>query len=82
MRQEIEKELSSLQPLSPAVMDLMTFEGFSRWYNRMQHYYPTKEDAYEALEYHYKRITGRRRYSEMKSFYKIQQLKSKANTAK
>ena len=46
----------------------MTIEGFARWFERMEYLYPTKEDAYEALEFHYQRLLGRRRYSEYSSF--------------
>jgi hypothetical protein len=68
MRLQVERELISIKPVSPQVRELMTFEGFTRWYERMQYLYPTKEDAYEALEAHHLRIFGRRRYSEYTSF--------------
>lgn len=69
-RKEIEAELSSLVPVSAEVREMMSIAGFTRWYERMQQLYPTKEDAYEALEFHYQRLTGNRRYSEIRSFRK------------
>ena len=69
-RAELESELKALHPISPAVRELMSLPGFAHWFDRMQHLYPTKEDAYEALEHHYQRLTGRRRYSELRSFLK------------
>ena len=67
-RKEVDAELSALAPVSPHVRELMTIEGFARWFERMEYLYPTKEDAYEALEFHYQRLLGRRRYSEYSSF--------------
>ena len=73
-RLELEAELSALLPVSPAVRELMSLPGFAKWFDRMQHLYPTKEDAYEALEHHYQRLTGRRRYSELRSFLKARMI--------
>lgn len=67
-RKEVDAELSVLAPISPEVRELMTVEGFARWFGRMKTLYPTYEEAYEALESHYQRLTGRRRYSEYSSF--------------
>lgn len=70
-REEIEAELSALAPISPQVRELMTVEGFARWFGRMKMLYPTYEEAYEALERHYERIFGSRRYSEYDSFRSV-----------
>ena len=67
-REEIEAELSSIASISPQVRELMSVEGFARWFGRMKMLYPTYEEAYEALEAHYERIFGCRRYSEYDSF--------------
>lgn len=67
-RKEVDAELSALVPISPEVRELMTVEGFARWFGRMKTLYPTYEEGYEALENHYQRLTGRRRYSEYSSF--------------
>ena len=81
MRAELEQKLNAMQPVSPEVRELMTFEGFTRWYRRMQHLYPTKVEAYEALEFHYERLTGRRRYSEHKSFSKALYVRTHKSTS-
>lgn len=73
-RIELEDRLQSLVPISPEVREMMSLEGFSLWFDNMKHLYPTKEDAYEALEYHYQRLTGRRRYSELRSFLKARMI--------
>ena len=46
---------------------MMSLEGFALWFDSMKYLYPTREDAYERLENHYKRIFHRRKYADIRS---------------
>lgn len=67
-RAKIEKELSAIPPLNPAIKKLTSAEGFADYYLRMRDLYDTQQEAYERLEDFHIAITGRRRYSEYNSF--------------
>ncbi|MBO7195165.1 MAG: hypothetical protein J6V27_03925 [Alistipes sp.] len=70
-REKVEAELNAINPLSPEVRNLFSFEGFADYYLRMRDLYPTQLDAYERLEDFYIAITGKRRYSEFSSFRRV-----------
>jgi len=67
-RQEYEKRLQNIQPLSPDCRKLLSAEGFAEYYKEMKSLYPSAEEAYERLEEFHETITGHRRYSEFDSF--------------
>lgn len=67
-RESIEAELSAIPPLDPLLARLMSIEGFVDYYLRMVGLYPSNRLAYERLEDFYVTLTGKRRYSEFKSF--------------
>lgn len=66
-QQRIEQELSEI-PTAGNLKKLLSLDGFVDYYLEMREVYTTHLEAYEALESHYERITGRRRYSEFHSF--------------
>lgn len=66
-REAVERELEAIAPLSAEHLRLLSIEGFIDYYLRMAELYPTREDAYERLENHYKRIFHRRKYAEIRS---------------
>lgn len=63
----VERELESIAPLTAEQLRLLSTEGFIDYYLRMAELYPTREDAYEHLEVHFKRIFRRRKYADMRS---------------
>ena len=74
-RQAVENELKNIAPLSAEHLRLLSTEGFIDYYLRMAELYPTREDAYERLENHYKRIFHRRKYADIRSLLRrIKQL--------
>lgn len=74
-REKVERELETIAPLSPEHLRLLSNEGFIDYYLRMAELYPTREDAYERLEYHYKRIFHCRKYADIRSLLRrIKQL--------
>ena len=74
-REVVERELEAIAPLSAKHLRLLSTEGFIDYYLRMAELYPTREDAYERLENHYKRIFHRRKYADMRSLLRrIKQL--------
>lgn len=74
-REVVERELEAIAPLSAEHLRLLSTEGFIDYYLRMAELYPTREDAYERLENHYKRIFHRRKYADMRSLLRrIKQL--------
>ena len=66
-REAVERELEAIAPLSPEHLRLLSVEGFIDYYLRMAELYPTREDAYERFECHYKRIFHRRKYADIRS---------------
>ena len=66
-RQAVENELKNIAPLSAEHLRLLSNQGFIDYYLRMAELYPTREDAYERLENHYKRIFHRRKYADIRS---------------
>lgn len=71
-REEILSSLYSIPPLSAAAQSLLSLEGFLDYYFQLEPLYPTRKEAYEALEYRYEMIFGRRRYSDWKAFRVVQ----------
>lgn len=66
-REVVERELEAIAPLSAEHLRLLSTEGFIDYYLRMAELYQTREDAYERLENHYKRIFHRRKYADIRS---------------
>ena len=66
-RQAVENELKNIAPLSAEQLRLLSNQGFIDYYLRMAELFPTREDAYERLENHYKRIFHRRKYADIRS---------------
>ena len=66
-RQAVENELKNIAPLSAEHLRLLSNQGFIDYYLRMAELFPTREDAYERLENHYKRIFHRRKYADIRS---------------
>ena len=67
LRKCIEKELEGVTPLSTEHLHLLSDEGFIDYFLRMAELYPTREDAYERLEYYYKQIFSMRKYADIRS---------------
>ena len=67
MREALERELEAIVPLSKEHRHLLSNEGFIDYYLRMAELYPTREDAYEQLEHHFRRIFHRRKYADIRS---------------
>ena len=75
MRETLERELEAIAPLSKEHLRLLSNEGFIDYYLRMAELYPTREDAYERLEHHFKRIFHKRKYADIRSLLRrIKQL--------
>lgn len=70
-RSAIEQELEAITPLLPEHLRLLSSEGFIDYYLRMAELYPTREDAYERLEWYYTRIFHRRKYKDIRSLLRI-----------
>ena len=67
LREALESELEAIAPLSKEHLRLLSNDGFIDYYLRMAELYPTREDAYERLEHHFKRIFHRRKYADIRS---------------
>ena len=67
LREALERELEAIAPLSKEHLHLLSNDGFIDYYLRMAELYPTREDAYERLEHHFKRIFHRRKYADIRS---------------
>lgn len=72
MRDEVIASLAAIPPLTWAAVYLSSVEGFMDYYFKLEPLFPTKKEAYEALEAQYEIIFGRRRYSEWKTFRVVQ----------
>ena len=68
IRKRYEDELRAIQPLSPAARKLLSIEGFCDYFNEICILYPSKWEAYEALEDVHEAVFGFRKYSEFDSF--------------
>lgn len=68
IRKRYEDELRAIQPLSPAARKLLSIEGFCDYFNEICMLYPSKWEAYEALEDVHEAVFGFRKYSEFDSF--------------
>ena len=74
-REALERELEAIAPISQEQLRLHSNEGFIDYYLRMAELYPTREDAYERLEHHFKRIFHKRKYADIRSLLRrIKQL--------
>ena len=71
MREALERELEAIAPLSKEHLCLLSNDGFIDYYLRMAELYPTREDAYERLEHHFKRIFHRRKYADIRSLLRL-----------
>lgn len=67
-RDAIEAELAAIPLLDARLSKIMSAEGFIDYYLRMVSLYPSNRLAYERLEEFYETLTGKRRYSDFKSF--------------
>ena len=68
IRKRYEDELGAIQPLSPVARKLLSTEGFCDYFNEIYMLYPSKWEAYEALEDVHETVFGFRKYSEFDSF--------------
>lgn len=69
LRADMEQRLESLAPLSSEHRELLSTDGFIRYYRRMCDLYPTQVEAYERLEEYYQNIFGSRRYVDIRSLH-------------
>ena len=67
-REAVLEAFNGLGPLPECVRQLLSPEGFREYFNLICDCYPTRLEAYEALEDIHVRLTGRRKYSEYASF--------------
>ena len=70
-RQAVENELKNIAPLSAAHLRLLSNQGFIDYYLRMAELFPTREEAYECLEHHFKRIFRRRKFADIRSLLRL-----------
>ena len=70
-REVVERELEAIAPLSPEHSRLLSTEGFIDYYLRMAELFPTREEAYECLEHHFKRIFRRRKFADIRSLLRL-----------
>ena len=70
-REVVERELEGIAPLSPEHSRLLSTEGFIDYYLRMAELFPTREEAYECLEHHFKRIFRRRKFADIRSLLRL-----------
>ena len=70
-REAVERELEAIAPLSAEHLRLLSTEGFIDYYLRMAELYQTREDAYECLEHHFKRIFRRRKFADIRSLLRL-----------
>jgi hypothetical protein len=70
-RQAVENELKNIAPLSAEHLRLLSNQGFIDYYLRMAELFPTREEAYECLEYHFKRIFRRRKFADIRSLLRL-----------
>lgn len=67
-RDELLKHITTEKPLSTALQEFKSAEGFHALFCRISGLYPNNIEAYEALEEQHLRIFGHRKYSEYDSF--------------
>ena len=70
-RQAVENELKNIAPLSAEHLRLLSNQGFIDYYLRMAELFPTREEAYECLEHHFKRIFRRRKFADIRSLLRL-----------
>ena len=70
-RQAVENELKNIAPLSAEHLHLLSNQGFIDYYLRMAELFPTREEAYECLEHHFKRIFRRRKFADIRSLLRL-----------
>ena len=70
-RQAVENELKNIAPLSAEHLRLLSNHGFIDSYLRMAELFPTREEAYECLEHHFKRIFRRRKFADIRSLLRL-----------
>ena len=70
-RQAVENELKNIAPLSAEHLRLLSNQGFIDYYFRMAELFPTREEAYECLEHHFKRIFRRRKFADIRSLLRL-----------
>ena len=70
-RQAVENELKNIAPLSAEHIRLLSNQGFIDYYLRMAELFPTREEAYECLEHHFKRIFRRRKFADIRSLLRL-----------
>jgi hypothetical protein len=70
-RQAVENELKNIAPLSTEHLRLLSNQGFIDYYLRMAELFPTREEAYECLEHHFKRIFRRRKFADIRSLLRL-----------
>ena len=70
-REVVERELEAIAPLSAEHLRLLSTEGFIDYYLRMAELFPTREEAYECLEHHFKRIFRRRKFADIRSLLRL-----------
>ena len=70
-RQAVENELKNIAPLSAEHLRLLSNQGFIDYYLRMAELFPTREEAYECLEHHFKRIFRKRKFADIRSLLRL-----------
>ena len=70
-REAVERELEAIAPLSAEHLRLLSNQGFIDYYLRMAELFPTREEAYECLEHHFKRIFRRRKFADIRSLLRL-----------
>ena len=70
-RQRLLAPLRNAAAMDPAAREVITKQGFIRYFLALQPYYLTNEQAYEAVESEHLRITGQRKYAEYISFKNV-----------
>ena len=70
-RQAVENEVKNIAPLSAEHLRLLSNQGFIDYYLRMAELFPTREEAYECLEHHFKRIFRRRKFADIRSLLRL-----------
>lgn len=67
LRKEIIDKIDGFEPIPPLTREFISTNGFINYYLQIRELYDSYTSAYEALEEHYIRITGHRRYSDLDS---------------
>lgn len=70
-RHAFEAQFAEVPKIDPAVLKLLSTDGFARYFTEIRNLYSSHAAAYEYLEGVYTGITGMRHYSSYNSFRKV-----------